>query len=127
MALNEGFVGAVIAVSDISRAKDFYERKLGLTGGDDQPDGGCRYVCAGGTQLHLYPSPENAGKSGATQAAWFVGDVEAAVDELTGKGVTFEQYGEPLNTDARGIARLDDYVGAWFKDPDGNILGLGSR
>ena len=127
MALNEGFVSAVIAVSDMSRAKEFYEGKLGLTGGQDQPDGGCRYSCAGGTQIHIYPSPENAGTSGATQGAWIVGDIEATVDELTGRGVTFERYGEPINTDERGIARLDDYVGAWFKDPDGNILGLGSQ
>jgi catechol 2,3-dioxygenase-like lactoylglutathione lyase family enzyme len=122
MALNEGLVAAVIAVSE-----EFYEGKLGLTGGEDQPDGGVRYSCAGDTQIHIYPSPENAGASGATQAAWFVGDVEATVDELAANGVTFERYGEPLNTDERGIARLDGYVGAWFKDPDGNILGLGSR
>jgi catechol 2,3-dioxygenase-like lactoylglutathione lyase family enzyme len=128
MGLNDSPVGAVIAVSDIDRAKEFYEGKLGLSGGEDQPDGGVRYSCGGGTQIHVYPSPENAGKSTATLAGWWVGDVEANVDELAARGVTFERYGEPFSTDEKGIARLEGgYVGAWFKDPDGNILALGSQ
>jgi len=128
MGLNDSPVGAVIAVSDIDRAKEFYEGKLGLAGGEDQPDGGVRYSCGGDTQIHVYPSPENAGKSTATLAGWWVSDVEATVDELAARGVTFEQYGEPFNTDEKGIARFEGgYVGAWFKDTDGNILALGSQ
>ena len=46
--------------------------------------------------------------------------------ELTGKGVTFEQYDLPgLKTDERGIAETGPFKGAWFKDPDGNILNVG--
>ncbi|MGH3109353.1 MAG: VOC family protein [Gaiellaceae bacterium] len=129
MGLDDSPVGAVVAVSDMDRAKEFYEGKLGLSGGEDQPDGGRRYSCGRGTQIHVYPSPENAGKSTATLAGWWVGDVEATVDELAAKGVTFEQYGEPFNTDEKGIARFEGggYAGAWFKDPDGNILALGSE
>jgi hypothetical protein len=59
-------------------------------------------------------------------AGWTVDDVEGTVDELIAKGVTFEQYGEPFNTDAKGIARLEGDAIAWFKDPDGNILAIGS-
>ena len=66
MGLNDSPVGAVIAVSDMDRAKSFYEGKLGLSGGEVQPDGGVRYSCGGDTQIHVYPSPENAGKSTAT-------------------------------------------------------------
>jgi hypothetical protein len=40
--------------------------------------------------------------------------------------VTFEHYDDPLNTDEKGIARMGDYTGAWFKDPDGNILSIGT-
>jgi catechol 2,3-dioxygenase-like lactoylglutathione lyase family enzyme len=128
MGLSDSAVAAVVAVSDMSRAKEFYEGKLGLSGGDEQPDGGTRYRCGDGTQLHVYPSPDNAGKSTATVAGWWVGDVPGTVDELVSKGVTFEQYGEPFNTDEKGIARFEGgYVGAWFKDPDGNILALGSE
>jgi catechol 2,3-dioxygenase-like lactoylglutathione lyase family enzyme len=123
MGLNEHPVGAVVAVSDMDRAKEFYEGKLGLSNGEDQEDGGRTYTCAGGTKIHIYPSGE-AGASGATLAGWEVGDVERVVDELTSRGVTFEQYGEPLNTNEKGIATLGELQGAWFKDPDGNILAV---
>ena len=124
MGLSDSRVSAVIAVTDMARAKDFYENKLGLVGGQDQPDGGVRYPC-GDTELHVYPS-QYAGGSGATIAGWTVDDIDAAVDELSAKGVTFEQYSEPLNTDEKGIARMGDFTGAWFKDPDGNILSIGT-
>ncbi len=119
-----GRVVPTIAVSDMSRARDFYEGKLGLSGGEDQPDGGHEYPCAGGTAIHVYPSPENAGKSTATLAGFETDDIESTVDELTSKGITFEQYGEPFNTNEKGIVELGGQRGAWFKDPDGNILAV---
>jgi catechol 2,3-dioxygenase-like lactoylglutathione lyase family enzyme len=127
MRLSESRVEATIPVSDMAKAKSFYEGKLGLSGGDDEPDGGHTYPCGDGTSLHVYPSPDNAGKSGATLASWLVEDVEGTVEELSTDGVTFEQYGEPFNTDEKGIARLGDSAVAWLKDPDGNILAIGSR
>ena len=52
-------------------------------------------------------------------------DVEAAVTELTGRGIRFEHYDLPgLKTDARGIARGNGPTIAWFKDPAGNILSV---
>jgi catechol 2,3-dioxygenase-like lactoylglutathione lyase family enzyme len=127
MSLTDSRVESTIAVSDMDKAKEFYEGKLGLSGGDDQADGGHTYPCGEGTRIHVYPSPGNAGKSGATLAAWLVQDVERTVDELTAKGVSFERYGEPFNTDEKGIARLGDIVVAWFKDPDGNTLAIGNQ
>jgi catechol 2,3-dioxygenase-like lactoylglutathione lyase family enzyme len=127
MSLSGFKVGATIAVSDMVKAKEFYEGKLGLSGGEDQADGGTRYPCAEGTSIHVYPSPDNAGTSQATAAGWEVGDIENVVDELASKGVSFEQYGEPLNTNEKGIASLGDEKGAWFKDPDGNILAVGTE
>ena len=127
MGLSDSRVEATIAVSDMDRAKQFYEGQLGLSGGDDQSDGGHTYPCGGDTRIHVYPSPGNAGTSGATLAAWLVDDIEATVDELIAKGVTFEQYGEPFNTDEKGIARLGDDTVAWFKDPDGNTLAVGTQ
>jgi catechol 2,3-dioxygenase-like lactoylglutathione lyase family enzyme len=126
MSLSDSPVAAAIGVSDMETAKGFYEGKLGLSGGEDQPDGGCTYSCGGGTQIHVYPSPDNAGKSGATLAWWDVADLEGTVDQLSASGVTFEKYGEPFNTDERGIARLGELSAAWFKDPDGNILAIGT-
>jgi catechol 2,3-dioxygenase-like lactoylglutathione lyase family enzyme len=126
MRLSASRVEAIIAVSDMERAKAFYEGKLGLSGGEDGTDGGRTYNCGGETRIHVYPSPGNAGKSGATQAAWQVDDVEATVDELAGNGVTFEQYGDPFKTNEKGVAELGETKIAWFKDPDGNILAIGN-
>jgi catechol 2,3-dioxygenase-like lactoylglutathione lyase family enzyme len=127
MGLSDSQVESTIAVSDMDRAKEFYEGKLGLSRGEDGGDGGRTYPCGGGTKIHVYPSPDNAGKSGATLAAFLVQNVERTVDELTAAGVKFEQYGEPFNTDDKGIARMGDAAVAWFKDPDGNTLAIGSE
>lgn len=122
MPLSDYRVGAAIAVSDMDRAKEFYEGKLGFTAAGDDPDGGRTYACGGETTFHIFPSA-SAGGSGATVAGWTVDDVEGIVDELTAKGVTFEHYDTPP-TDEKGIAVVGNSKGAWFKDPDGNVLGL---
>lgn len=126
MALSDAKVEPAIAVSDMAKAKEFYEGTLGLSNGEEQGDGGITYPVGAGTAIHVYPS-ENAGKSEATLAGWIVEDVEGEVDELVGKGVTMEQYGDPLNTNEKGIAEFEGGMKvAWFKDPDGNIHGLGN-
>jgi catechol 2,3-dioxygenase-like lactoylglutathione lyase family enzyme len=126
MGLSEGKVGAAVAVADMSRAVEFYEGKLGLRSHGDDPDGGRTYPCGGGTSLHIFPSPL-ARASGATVAGWTIDDVEGTVDALIAKGVTFEQYSDdPFATDEKGLARMGDYIGAWMKDPDGNVLAIGN-
>lgn len=124
MGLGDGSVGAAVAVTDMGTAIEFYEGKLGLHSAGDDPDGGRTYECGGGSTLHVFPSP-SARPSGATTAAWRVGDVESTVDDLAARGVSFEQYSDgPLTTDAKGIARLGDFVGAYMKDPEGNVLAI---
>jgi catechol 2,3-dioxygenase-like lactoylglutathione lyase family enzyme len=124
MSLSDGKVSPAVGVSDMGKAKEFYEGKLGLTGGEETGDGGVDYRCGQGTALHVYPSP-SAKPSGATLAAWDVDDFESVVDELIGNGVTFEQYDEePLKTDEKGIATLNGDKIAFVKDPDGNILAI---
>jgi catechol 2,3-dioxygenase-like lactoylglutathione lyase family enzyme len=126
MGLESCKVEAIVAISDMARAKEFYEGKLGLPGGPEAGDGGVTYQCGGGTSIHVYPSPDNAGKSGATLAAWGTDDVEGLVDELAGRGVEFEQYDtEPIRTNEKGIAEIEGDKIAWFKDPDGNTLAVG--
>lgn len=123
--LKDGRVAATIGVADMERAVGFYEGKLGLSSAGDDPDGGRTYEC-GGTAVHVFPSPL-ARASGATVAGWIVDDVEGTIDELIVKGVTCEQYSEgPFATDEKGLARMGGYVGAWIKDPDGNVLGIGN-
>jgi catechol 2,3-dioxygenase-like lactoylglutathione lyase family enzyme len=125
MALGSYKVTPAVAVSDVGKAKEFYEGKLGLSGGEDISDGGVTYPAGEGTAIHIYPS-ESAGQSGATLCFFDVEDVEKVVDELSSKGVTFEQYDtDPIKTNEKGIAELDDVKVAWFKDPDGNVLAVG--
>ncbi len=127
MSLSNFKVAPAIAVSDIEKAKEFYEGKLGLSNGTEVSDGGITYPCAEGSTIHIYPSPDNAGKSGATLAFWETDDVDGVVEELSSKGVVFEQYDmDPIKTNEKGIAELDGDKVAWFKDPDGNTLGVGT-
>jgi catechol 2,3-dioxygenase-like lactoylglutathione lyase family enzyme len=126
MVLSNYKVGAGLAVSDMDRAREFYEGKLGLRVSIDSADN-VQYRCAEDSVLHIYLSPEHAGKSTATLASWGVNDdIERLVDELTKRSVTFEHYNEPgLKTDEKGIARFEgDAKVAYFKDPDGNTLSI---
>jgi len=122
--LGEYPAAATIAVSDLDRARAFYEGTLGLQVKMEDP-GGVLYA-SGDSMVLVYPS-QFAGTSQATVATWNVGDLDAVVDEMASKGITFEQYDmEGLKTDERGIAEFGELRGAWFKDPDGNILNVGS-
>src|ERR671910_3235730 len=107
MGLSRYKVAAAIAVSNMNRAREFYEGKLGLSVGIDSGDN-LQYRCAEGSVFHVYLSPEHAGKSTATLAGWGVDDVEGVVEELTAKGITFEHYDEePIVTDEKGIATFE--------------------
>ena len=113
---------ATLPVSDLPKAREFYEKTLGLTFAEERPDG-LRFT-AGTAELLVYPS-QFAGTNQATAAGLEVADIDAAVQELRGRGVTFEQYDFPgLKTDENGIAELGGIRGAWFKDPDGNIVAI---
>jgi catechol 2,3-dioxygenase-like lactoylglutathione lyase family enzyme len=129
MGLQDFQVGAMVPVNDMATAKEFYEGKLGFSGGKEEGDGGVSYDCGEGTRLHVYPSPGHAGKSGATVAGFRTDGLDPVIDELSSSGVTFEQYdlGE-VKTDERGVASFPDGGAvAWFKDPDGNILAVFSE
>ena len=125
MGLSEYEVIAGLAVSDMDRARDFYEGELGLRVGIDSGDN-VAYRCGEGTMMHVYLSPEHAGGSTATLASWYVDDVEGVVEELTSRGVVFERYDEgPILTDEKGIATFEGGAKvAYFKDPDGNTLSI---
>ena len=131
MGLSSCRLNASIAVTDMPRAEEFYEGKLGLSAIRTGADGSKVYVSGGDESLHVYPSPDHAGRSTATLATWYVDDVEQMVDELTSNGVTFERYegvlesGFDYGTDERGISpRAGGGNVAWFKDPDGNIFSI---
>jgi catechol 2,3-dioxygenase-like lactoylglutathione lyase family enzyme len=113
-----------VAVSDVARARRFYEDVLGLTVEVDSGDN-IRCRCAGGTSIHIFASPY-AGTAQSTVAGWGVDDIDAAVGQLAGQGVEFERYTTgPIVTNDRGVA---SFAGgnqvAYFKDPDGSVLSI---
>jgi catechol 2,3-dioxygenase-like lactoylglutathione lyase family enzyme len=128
MTLSKYMIRASVAVSDVVRAAQFYEGKLGLVAGEEQSDESRIYRCGGGTSLHVYESPTQAGAGTATAATWYVDDLDGIVEELGRKGVTFERYEDPgLGADEKGIHELDDGRVAWFRDPDGNTFAIEAR
>jgi catechol 2,3-dioxygenase-like lactoylglutathione lyase family enzyme len=131
MGLSSYKLNAQIAVTDMTRAEEFYERKLGLSATQTGADGSKVYPSGGQEALVVYPSPDHAGRSTATLATWYVDDVEQVVDELTSNGVTFEHFegvlesGFDYGTDEKGISpRAGGGKIAWFKDPDGNLFSI---
>jgi catechol 2,3-dioxygenase-like lactoylglutathione lyase family enzyme len=124
MSLSSSRLRPSIAVSDLAKATDFYEEKLGLSS-IEQTDESRIYACGGGTSLHVYESPAHAGKAMASVATWYVADLEQMVDELRSSGVAFERYDDPvLGADEKGIHELADGRVAWFQDPDGNTFAI---
>ena len=113
---------AIVAVKDISRARDFYQNKLGLelTQGDDN----VLSFKTGKTTLVVYVS-EFAGTNKANAVVWGVGDqLDAIVADLTGKGISFEHYPDMGLDYKDGIHSAGNFKAVWLKDPDGNILHL---
>ena len=117
-------IRAYIPVSDVSRARRFYEKTVGLRPKEEYA-GGVIYAC-GGTEVFLYPT-SNAGTSKASQAFWQVEDVEAEVAELKARGVVFEEYDMPGIKMKDSIATGGGAKTAWFKDSEGNILAVSQR
>ena len=111
----------MIAVTDIDRAKSFYEGKLGLTSRDMSSD--FFMLKTGSTDLNVYKS-EYAGTNKATLLTFDVDDIEAEVRELKDKGISFEHYELDGLTADGDIYKGPGMKTAWFKDPDGNILSL---
>lgn len=118
--LNDSPIFPSIRVTDIKEAREFYEEKLGLKVIYDKP--GILILLAGkNSRVLIYEGPRSVAEH--TVAMFYVDDVEQAVDGLGKKGVVFEQYPE-LGTNEKGISEGDDTKVAWFKDPDGHVLGL---
>ena len=115
---------AYIPVSNLPRARTFYEEKVGLKPKEEYA-GGVIYEC-GGAEVFMYPT-HNAGTSKASQAFWRVNDVEAEVSELKARGVKFEEYDMPGITMKNSIATGGGAKTAWFKDTEGNILAVSQR
>lgn len=124
-------VATRLPAQDLARARAFYAEKLGLEPAEERP-GGLLYRCAGGTKFVLFASTgQSSGEF--TQMAWTVDDIEAVVAELRSRGVEFEEVDLPGLRTVNGIVEVaGNYPsvgtgerGAWFRDSEGNLLGIG--
>lgn len=110
-----------IPAKDLDGTRRFYEDVLELAVEEDRPDG-ITYR-SGDTPVILYPT-QYAGTAQHTLGGWTVPDIHSAVAELRSRGVVFEEYDFPGLKTEDGVADLGGEWSAWFKDPEGNILGL---
>lgn len=111
-----------LPAADLVRAKKFYAEKLGLKPSTESP-GGLFYVTGGGTRFILYPTP-NPERAGHTQMGISVKNIDTAVADLRASSVTFEEYDSPGLKTERGVAKTGEVRAAWFKDSEGNLIGL---
>ena len=113
---------ATLPASDLARARRYYEDKLGFKP-SSVDSAGVTYR-AQNASLYLYTSTF-AGTNKATAAGFNVTDVVAMVAELKARGITFEEYdmGGEYKT-VNSIMKTPDGMAAWFKDTEGNIIGL---
>ena len=114
-------VGFNIPAADMTRARQFYAEKLGLTPVAELATR-VVYVC-GGSSFALVPS-EGAGKASYSLMTWYVDDLALEMAALRSRGVTFEEYDTPWLKTVNGVANLDGNQLAWFKDSEGNLLAL---
>jgi catechol 2,3-dioxygenase-like lactoylglutathione lyase family enzyme len=128
--LKDAKVATRLPAKDLDRARAFYSEKLGLVP-VEQREGGLRYVCAAGEFAIFVSAGVQSGTH--TQMGWEVDDIEATVRELRARGVEFEEYDLPGLRTVDGIAGIrGNYPskgtgerGAWFRDSEGNLLGIG--
>jgi predicted enzyme related to lactoylglutathione lyase len=112
-------VFTTLPVTDPARARKFYAEKLGLT--PTEPDGDF-YECAEGTRFVISKMGSKPG--GHTQMVFAVDDITRTLRDLRSKGVMFEEYDYPTMKTVNGIFDAGDLKAAWFKDSEGNMIGI---
>jgi catechol 2,3-dioxygenase-like lactoylglutathione lyase family enzyme len=120
MSLAECAVEVMLPVEDVDRARKFYEEKLGLEYTGSDMEGSALYHLKG-TTLVLLPRPGGS-RAESTAMSWNVEDVVQEVKDLESRGVVFEDYDLPDLKTVNHIAEMGGEQGAWFLDPDGNVL-----
>jgi len=123
--LERAVLETTIPVQDLERARSFYAEKLGLTPTSEGKIG-LRFRLADGGRFRLFRSGGTA--SGThTQMAMMVDDLVAVVKELRARGLQFEEYDSPTLKTTGGIADLGYAKAAWFKDSEGNLIGIAEQ
>jgi len=123
-------VSTRLPAQDLERARAFYAQKLGLEPVEER-EGGLRYRC-GNCYFAVFQSAGRA-TGDHTQMAFEVDDIESVVAELRRRGVVFEEVDVPGLRTVDSIAEIQGNYpskgvgerGAWFRDSEGNLLGVG--
>ncbi|RUT32776.1 VOC family protein [Arsenicitalea aurantiaca] len=114
-------VGTMIPVHDLKRATDWYRDRLGLEPKSRYHDMGASYVLGEGTEFFLYQTP-NAGQAPHTLMSFYTDTIEEDMKRMREAGVEFIDYPELSTVD--GLMDTGEVKNAWFKDSEGNILGI---
>jgi catechol 2,3-dioxygenase-like lactoylglutathione lyase family enzyme len=131
MGLRNSKVATRLPAQDLERARAFYSEKLGLEPVEER-EGGLLYRCGSGEFALFESSDEPSGDH--TQMGFEVEDIEAAVAELRGRGIVFEEYEIPGMRTVDGITEVPGNYpsmggrgerAVWFRDSEGNLLGIG--
>jgi catechol 2,3-dioxygenase-like lactoylglutathione lyase family enzyme len=131
MTLQDSKVATRLPAQDLDRARAFYAERLGLEPVDERP-GGLLYRVGSGEFALFLSSGNPSGEH--TQMGFEVADIETAVAELKARGVVFEDVEVPGLRTRDGIADIEGNYpskkssgerGAWFRDSEGNLLGIG--
>ena len=112
---------ATLPAKDLDRAKAFYSEKLGLTPTSEDSVG--VHFVVGGTRFRLFRSG-GAASGTHTQLALIVSDIAGQVQALQARSVRFEEYDYPNLKTVEGVADMGYAKAAWFKDSEGNLLGI---
>jgi catechol 2,3-dioxygenase-like lactoylglutathione lyase family enzyme len=117
-ANTEAFSG--FAVNDLEKAREFYGETLGLKTSEEHHL--MTLHLAGDRATLVYEKPDLE-PGNYTILNFRVDDIDAAVDELTSRGVSLERY-DGFDQDEKGVFRDEGPYIAWFKDPAGNVLSV---
>jgi len=111
------------SVKDLAEAQKFYTEILELKVEDGEM--GLKLQLPNGGTVFVYTKDDHQPAT-FTILNFVVDDIDEAVNELKGKGVTFEQYDNMTDEDgiARGLSANRGPDIAWFKDPAGNIISV---
>lgn len=113
---------AMVPVSDLTAVRSFYLDTLGLKVLVER-EGDMLLECGEGTAFGVFVSQGKA-SGDHTQMSFVCADIEAEVADLRSRGVHLESFDMPGATGQDGIYELDGERGAWFRDPEGNLLAV---
>jgi catechol 2,3-dioxygenase-like lactoylglutathione lyase family enzyme len=121
--LTKAPVTTMLPVKDLNRAREFYEKKLGLKPLGARQDGKFLFAGGDGGTIALFPKPEGT-KAEHTAVSFLVKDIAREIKELKQRGVAFEDYDFPGLKTENHVCVLGSEKAAWFKDTEGNYLCL---